>query len=175
MCHPQRISECRMHWIWCLLLLISLVALSATGANAVTTVRPRWRVLVLYENGGHHIAYSKRAKIWLDQLAANSGFDIDYIQKPDAIDDSMLSRYRLFIQLDYPPYGWPEKAVAAFERYISKRKGGWIGFHHASLLGEFDGFPMWEWFSRFMGDIRYVDYIPTFVQVTVNVENTRHP
>ena len=175
MSHSKRINECRMHWIGCLLLLTFLFGLSVTGAKAVTTRSSRWRVLVLYENGGHHIAYSRRAKIWLDQLAAGSGFDIDYIQKPDAIDDSMLSRYRLFIQLDYPPYGWPDKAVAAFERYITKGKGGWIGFHHASLLGEFDGFPMWQWFSRFMGDIRYVNYIPTFVQGTVNVEVTKHP
>jgi type 1 glutamine amidotransferase len=50
-----------------------------------------------------------------------------------------------------------------------------MGFHHATLLGEFDGFPMWQWFSRFMGDIRYLNYIPTFVQGTVNVEDTRHP
>jgi len=161
-----------MHWIGCLLLLGSLTAVCAA---ADTVDSPRWRALVLYENGGHHIAYSQRAKPWLDELAARSGFDIDYIQKPDSIDDAMLSRYSLFIQLDYPPYGWPEKAAAAFERYISNGKGGWLGFHHASLLGEFDGFPMWQWFSKFMGDIRYQNYIPTFVQGTVNVEETRHP
>ena len=43
------------------------------------------------------------------------------------------------------------------------------------LLGEFDGFPMWDWFSRFMGDIRYSNYIATFVSGKVNVEESKHP
>jgi hypothetical protein len=47
----------------------------------------------------------------------------------------------LFIQLDFPPYSWKDKAVKAFEQYINEGRGGWIGFHHATLLGEFDGFP----------------------------------
>src|SRR5215471_5459267 len=129
-------------------------------------MNPEFRVLVLYENGGHHIAYSQRARIWLDQLAANDGFDVDYIHNTDTLGDALRSRYALFIQLDYPPYGWNPQASAAFERYISEGKGGWIGFHHASLLGEFDGFPLWQWFSRFLGDIRWLNYMPTFVQGT---------
>lgn len=138
-------------------------------------MNPELRVLVLHENGGHHIAYSQRARLWLDQLAANSGFAIDYLQNTDTLDDALLSRCALFIQLDYPPYGWKESAVTAFERYISEGKGGWIGFHHASLLGEFDGFPLWQWFSRFLGDITYANYISTFAQGTVNVEAPQHP
>jgi uncharacterized protein len=104
--------------------------------------QPKFRVIALYENGGHHIAYSKVAKVWLNNLAADSNFHIDYIQNTDSIDDAFLSKYNLFIQLDYPPYGWTNKSVSAFQRYITDGKGGWIGFHHATLLGEFDGYPM---------------------------------
>ena len=129
----------------------------------------------MYENGGHHILYSKRAKIWLNKLAADSSFSIDYIQNTDSINDNFLSKYNLFIQLDFPPYGWKDTAVHAFERYITEGKGGWIGFHHASLLGEFDGYPMWQWFSSFMGDVKYKNYIATFVTAKVNVEDTNHP
>lgn len=136
---------------------------------------PRFRVVALYENGGHHVQYSKAARTWLDKLAADSNFSVDYIQSTDSIDDNFLARYRLFIQLDYPPYAWKAKAVQAFEQYISKGKGGWIGFHHASLLGEFDGYPLWQWFSRFMGDIVYKAYIPTFVTATVHIEDKLHP
>lgn len=164
-----------MHAIECLLLFSALLALCAVHATAAGPVSSRFRVLVLYENGGHHIAYSQRARIWLDQLAASRGFDVDCIHNTDPLDDTFLSRYALFIQLDYPPYGWKEQAVTAFERYLSEGIGGWIGFHHASLLGEFDGFPLWQWYSQFLGDITYVNYIPTFVQGTVNVEDTRHP
>ncbi len=146
------------------------------GFNSIAQNKnPRFHVLALYENGGHHIEYSKRAKLWLDSLAADSNFSIDYIQNTDKIDEDFLSHYQLFIQLDYPPYAWTDKAVAAFENYIEEGRGGWIGFHHATLLGEFDGYKMWDWFSQFMGGIRYKNYIATFVQGTVNVEDKQHP
>jgi type 1 glutamine amidotransferase len=134
----------------------------------------RFRVIALYENGGHHVEYSKAAHAWLDQLAADSSFSIDYIQNTDKINDEFLSHYQLFIQLDYPPYGWKPDAVRAFQKYIDEGRGGWIGFHHASLLGEFDGYPMWDWFHDFMGGIRWKNYIATFVQAQVNVEDRQH-
>ncbi|MEO5997452.1 MAG: ThuA domain-containing protein, partial [Chitinophagaceae bacterium] len=89
----------------------------------------RFRVLAIAENGGHHILYSKAARRRLDKLAADSSFSFDYIQNTDSIDDAYLQKYRLFIQLDFPPYAWKNKAVAAFERYIKEGRGGWIGFH----------------------------------------------
>jgi hypothetical protein len=151
------------------LLVISLLVFGFASAQ------PRFHVLALYENGGHHIAYSKAAKIWLDKLAADSNFTIDYIQNTDKINENFLKRYQLFIQLDYPPYGWTPGAVNAFQQYIEKGQGGWIGFHHATLLGEFDGFPMWTWFWQFMGQIRFKNYIATFADAQVNVEDRQHP
>lgn len=136
---------------------------------------PRFRVIALYENGGHHLEYSKIARIWLDKLALDSNFRIDYIQQTDSIDSAFLSRYQLFIQLDYPPYGWTPKAVKAFETYMEKGLGGWIGFHHASLLGEFDGHGIWPWFQQFMGGIRWKNYIPGFASGVVQVESPTHP
>ncbi len=55
------------------------------------------------------------------------------------------------------------------------RGGGWVGFHHASLLGEFDGYAMWPWFSNFMGGIRFKNYIAELVSGTVKVEDKTHP
>jgi type 1 glutamine amidotransferase len=157
------------------LLLFVVMPCFGFVVKAQSIQKPRFKVLALYENGGHHIAYSKRARIWLDKLAADSNFTINYIQNTDSIDDQYLSRYQLFIQLDYAPYAWKDKAVAAFEKYITEGRGGWIGFHHATLLGEFDGYPMWQWFSGFMGDIRFVNYIPGFADARVNVEDKQHP
>jgi len=136
---------------------------------------PRFRVLVLYENGGHHIEYSKRAMIWLNKLAADSNFRIDYMTNTDSMNEASLSDYRLIIQLDYAPYAWKPAAVTAFQNYIEQAKGGWIGFHHASLLGEFDGYPMWQWFSNFMGGIRWKNYIASFARATVHVEDRLSP
>lgn len=152
------------------LLLVSLFVCCRVHAQA-----PRFRVLVLAENGGHHVAFSEAAKVWLNKLAADSSFAIDYIQNPNSIDSNSLQQYQLIVQLDYPPYGWPAAAEAAFIDYIEKGKGGWVGLHHASLLGEFDGFPLWQWFYRFMGSIRFTNYIADFASATVNLEDSTHP
>ena len=135
----------------------------------------RFHVLALYENGGHHIAYSIAARGWLNKLAADSNFSITYINNTDSIDEAFLDKYQLFIQLDYPPYGWKPAASAAFVRYIEQGRGGWIGFHHATLLGEFDGYGIWPWFSGFMGGIRFTNYIPGFADGKVNIEDGKHP
>ena len=87
---------------------------------------PRFKVIALYENGGHHIEYSKAAKVWLDKLATDSNFSIDYILNTDKINDEFLSHYQLFIQLDYPPYGWKADASAAFVRYIEITRPGYL-------------------------------------------------
>ncbi|MFT3935607.1 MAG: ThuA domain-containing protein [Chitinophagaceae bacterium] len=155
-------------------LLITLISLSSPKIVAQNN-KPKFAVLAIAENGGHHIEYSKAAKIWLNKLAADSNFTIHYIENANSINDTMLSHYQLFLQLDYPPYGWPANAVKAFQQYIEKGKGGWIGFHHATLLGEFDGFPMWDWFSQFMGGIRYKNYIASFVSAIIHTEDKKHP
>lgn len=139
------------------------------------TVSPRFRVLALYENGGHHLAYSTRARTWLAKLAADSNIAIDYLTHTDSINDQLLAKYRLILQLDFVPYGWKPAAMSAFQRYIAEGRGGWVGMHHASLLGEFDGYPMWPWFHDFMGSIRWKDYIARFAGATVHTEDASHP
>jgi uncharacterized protein len=136
---------------------------------------PRFRALVLAEKASPHRAFVEAARPWLDDLARGEGFSLDYVSNTDSIDETSLARYRLFIQLDYPPYGWTPAAAAAFKTYVEKGRGGWVGFHHATLLGEFDHFPMWPWFSDFMGTIRWKAYIPTFAAGTVHVEDGAHP
>jgi len=91
------------------------------------------------------------------------------------MDTAFLAHYQLFIQLNYPPYNWTPSAAAAFTEAIEKGTIGWVGFHHATLLGEFDGFPIWPWFSQFMGGVRFTKYIPTFATGVVNVESPNHP
>lgn len=156
-----------------LVLIVAFSIVSIVGFSR--TVAPKFRVLALSESGGHHILFSNAARVWLDKLAVDSNFVVDYIHNTDKIDDQLLEQYNLFIQLDFAPYGWTGKAVAAFQKYITLGKGGWIGFHHATLLGEFDGFAIWPWFSDFMGGIRFSDYIPGFADGKVNIEDKVHP
>lgn len=158
------------------ILCLGLFLFSAFAGAATPNQPPtQFRVIALAEPGGIHQPFVDAATIWLNRLAAQSNFSIDYIQNTDPINDAFLSKYKLFIQLNYPPYNWTPAAQAAFVRYIEKGRGGWIGFHHATLLGEFDGFRMWPWFSSFMGGIRFTAYIPTFADGMVTVEDSSHP
>src|SRR6202000_1231354 len=113
-----------------IILIIMFCAFATSFAQSKT---PRFKVIALYENGGHHVEYSKAAKIWLDKLAIDSNFSIDYIQNTDKINEEFLSHYQLFIQLDYAPYAWKPAAGEAFQKYIAQGKGGRIGVHHAAL------------------------------------------
>ncbi|MGV3557282.1 ThuA domain-containing protein [Larkinella arboricola] len=151
----------------------TLLIHTACGQNK----KPAFRVLAMAEKGGGvHAPFVAAAKEWLHKVAVEQNFTIDYIENTEPINDAFLSNYQVFIQLNYPPYRWTDVAKAAFEKYIREGKGGgWIGFHHATLLGEFDGYPMWPWFSEFMGGIRYKNYIPGFAKATVHVEAKAHP
>lgn len=152
-------------------LAIIVIAMASTAQNPV----PKFNVIALAEHNSIHRPFVDAAKIWLEKEKALDNFSIDYIENTDRIDEGFLSNYQLFIQLDYPPYGWKPAAVAAFTKYIEEGRGGWIGFHHATLLGEFDGYQIWPWFSQFMGGIRFTDYIPKFATATVVTEDRSHP
>ena len=156
-------------------ILCLLCSCTVNYAQRVTSGKQPTKILVLAEKGGHHIQYSTAARVWLDKRAADNDFVVTYIQDTRPIDEEFLKQFQIFIQLDFPPYAWTEKAVAAFEKFMQRGEGGWIGIHHATLLGEFDGHPMWKWFSDFMGGIRWKNYIATFSSGRVNVEQAMHP
>jgi type 1 glutamine amidotransferase len=160
---------------------VAILVFSSLGTNLAQTTqlssltKPKFRVLALAEAGGHHIAFTKAARPWLNRCGEENGFEVDYLTNTAPITEALLARYQVFLQLDFVPYGWKPEAEAAFKSYIGQGKGGWVGLHHATLLGEFDGYPMWPWFSDFMGKIRYKNYIPTFAAGTVHVEDKSHP
>jgi uncharacterized protein len=137
---------------------------------------PKFRVVALAERaGGDHQQFVDAARLYLDKLAAENGFAVDYITGTERLNEESLAQYKLFLQLNYPPYRWAPVAKKAFEDYITQGKGGWIGFHHASLLGDFDGYPMDPWFSQFLGGIRFTHYIPDFAKATVKIEDPSSP
>ena len=163
-------SRCLARFLYLALAILFLGSMAKAQNNP-----PRFRAIALAEHGGIHQPFVDAAKIWLGKLAHDNNFAIDYIENTDKINDAFLAQYQLFIQLNYPPYMWTDTAKAAFIKYIEEGKGGWIGFHHATLLGEFDGYPIWPWFRDFMGGIRFKNYIATFATGTVTIEDKSHP
>lgn len=133
------------------------------------------KVLVLTERGGQHGGFTDAGLKWLAAEGAKGNFSITEINNARNITEAYLSQFSLVIQLDFPPYTWPKEAEDAFVKYIEEGRGGWIGFHHATLLGEFDGYPMWQWFSDFMGGVRFKNYIAPLADGTMIVEDKQHP
>jgi uncharacterized protein len=156
--------------------LLPWLAVAAVHASDAASPEVKFRIVAIAEPGqGQHQQFVEAAKIVLQQLASENNFAVDYISNTEPINDAFLAKYRLFIQLNYPPYRWTRMAKQSFIRYITRGKGGWIGFHHAGLLGDFDGYAMWPWYSKFLGDIRYTSYIPQFATATVKVDDSSHP
>ncbi len=135
-----------------------------------------YRVLVLTESAGQHKPFSDAALKWLVDESKVQNLQIQVLNNVGLLaQKSVLDGTDLVIQLDFPPYTWPKEVEQNFVDYINEGRGGWIGFHHATLLGEFDGYPLWQWFSDFMGGIRFRNYIAPLADGTVMVEAKEHP
>lgn len=133
------------------------------------------KMLVLTERGGIHEGFVAAALHWLDDYALQHHITLTVVNHAAGFTEDSLKQYKVFIQLNYPPYMWSDSSKQTFARFMEQGRMGWVGFHHASLLGEFDGYPMWPWFSGFMGGIRFKNYIAAKATATVHVEDHRHP
>ena len=154
-------------------------AIALVTATSAKTARPvTYRVIALAEverGQALHQGFVDAAMDWLQKKGTEEGFAVDYIRTTDPINEEFLAAHAVFIQLNYPPYRWTPVAEAAFKNAMSRGTIGWIGFHHASLLGTFDGFEMSPFFHEFMGNIVFKSYIPDFATGTVHVETPDHP
>ncbi len=140
---------------------IRLKTVSVTfGAGRLITASPafaqndtnRFHAPVLAERGDQHEAFVVAALEWLKGTAAKDHFAIDVFENPNQSNKAFLARYQVIIQLNYPPYRWSDEAKAAFQDYIEQGRGGWVGLHHATLLGELRrALPMWPLVLRFHG------------------------
>lgn len=157
-----------------ILLSLFILLLSFSPKNAIYA-QSKIKVVVLAERGEIHESFVVAALKWLNEYNKKSKFEYTIITNADTISTAFLADHKLFLQLNYPPYRWSDIAKAAFEDYIDNGKGAWIGFHHASLLGEFDGYAMWQWFSDFLGGIRFKNYVAARVDGEVYIEDKKHP
>lgn len=142
--------------------------------NRKGTAAPR-KVLVLAERGGLHEGFTAAALKWLEMQKERFNMELTVLNSAKDIPEGELEKYHLVLQLNYPPYAWSGAAQKDMQDYIDRGIGSYIGFHHATLLGEFDGYKMWDWFSDFMGKIRFKNYIAGKSDGTVEVENRLHP
>ena len=154
------------------LLLAAAMCLSFAAYGLDSTPR---KVLVLAERGGLHEGFTATGLQWLEEQKERFNMELTVLNSATEIPAGELPKYQLVLQLNYPPYAWSEASQKDMQQYIDEGRGGYIGFHHASLLGEFDGYKMWGWFSDFLGKIRYKNYIAEKCSGRVWVEDREHP
>ena len=87
---------------------------------------PKANILVVSENGGHHKPFTDVAVPWLDSISASRGFTVTVINNMNDVNAEFLKNFNAVIQLDFPPYTWPEAAQEAFIEYVEKGLGGYI-------------------------------------------------
>ncbi len=154
------------------------VLMLAVSACAEAGRTPAFRALVLAEHDTNHGSMVDAATPFLNRLAEENNFAVDFIENIEKIDDAFLSPYQLLIQLNWTPIGWSKPQQKAFRNYIEQGKG-WVGLHHAGLTGERvlgAGQENWTWYQdRFFGGARYRDYITPPVKATVIIEDRKHP
>jgi uncharacterized protein len=128
-------------------------------------------VLAIAEYDDNHGPFVEAAKTWLE---GESKLTITWIESPDSITDELLADKGLILQLNYPPW-FDDGPKAAFEKYITENKGGWVGLHHASLYGPVVTDQTWPWFYTFLGSVNFKGYIAEFAAADVEIEATSHP
>ena len=74
-----------------------------TGSSGLLAKSPGFKVLVLTERGGQHEGFVVAALDWLNIYAAEKNFDVTVINHAGDINDTMLVKYKVIIQLNYPP------------------------------------------------------------------------
>jgi type 1 glutamine amidotransferase len=156
--------------------LIVLMVMLITGL-AQAAAAPRFKVVFLAEESpsDQHYQTVLAAKAWIAKLATDSNFSVTCVVDPKGFTDTYLADYKVIFEFNYPPFNWNTTSVAAFQKYMEQGKGGWVGFHHASLYGSAVGETGWPWFSTFLGGIQYTGYIAALATATVRLEDTLHP
>lgn len=155
-------------WALMMVLFMSMTTMAQVAKKTV-------KVLVLTERGDQHESFVAAAMDWLADFGKEHNYEFTEFNHADGLNKKVLKKYDVFLQLNYPPYTWSKDSEQAFIHAIEKGKIGWVGFHHATLLGEFDGYSMWDWFSNYMGGIRFKSYIAPTASGKVTIEAPEHP
>src|SRR6267154_1266154 len=91
------------------------IILLCSGVSTVLKAQPKFKAIVLTERGGNHESFVVAALDWLNDYSKKANFEYIVLNNPDTITEAFLSGYKLFIQLNYPPYRWSDQSKAAFE------------------------------------------------------------
>ena len=150
-------------------LLITLLYMA--GVDHAAAQQKAFKVLVVASADPDHDPMINRAKPFLEKIAAENHFLLDFTRDSRLINDENLNQYQVIVQLHLAPFDMSRSEQMAMQHFISRGKG-WVGVHAAGLTGkQFLGpnTPYWQWFEKLMGGIVSVSYthltLPTILRV----------
>jgi uncharacterized protein len=154
-----------------------MMALILCGCSAgPRSPAPAFKVLVVASSDHDHEAMIAKAQPFLEALAAENHFALDFTKDTGQIDEANLAKYQVFIQFHLAPFNMSASQQKALQKFIEDGHG-WIGIHAAGLTGKqflAPGTPYWQWFQDLMGDIVYSPH-PAIQNGSVVLEDRRHP
>jgi uncharacterized protein len=173
--HMERFDFLSLRFVAGLLAGVLALAVAGCWVDARMT-EPAFRVLVVASSDPDHDAMIVEAKPFLEGIAADNGFALDFTRDANEIEAANLARYQVFVQLHLAPFNMSRPQQAALQRFVEQGHG-WIGVHAAGLTGtqfQAPGTPYWQWFEDLMGGIVYSPH-PAFQKGSVVVEDREHP
>ena len=157
-------------------LIFLLTTISIFGFNISNAQHPGFKVLVVASADPDHDPMILQSKAFLEKIAAENNFVVDFTRDATTLNDENLNRYQVFVQLHLAPFDMTRSQQIALQHFISRGKG-WVGVHAAGLTGkQFLGpsTPYWQWFERLMGGIVYTPH-PAKQTGILEVEDNTHP
>jgi uncharacterized protein len=139
-------------------------------------MRPLFKALVVASVAKDHLAMITSAKPFFAELAAENGFEVDFTDDADTINDENLARYQVFVMLHLAPFDMTLGQQEALQQFI-EGGNGWVGIHAAGLAGKAfvgSGTRYWQWFEDFLGSVTYLPH-PAYQKGAVIVEDRAHP
>ena len=155
-----------------LAMVLALICCSASSSAQA----PAFNAVVVATRAEDHSAMIAAAKPFLAELGARYNFAVDFAQDISEVNDAVLARCQILVQLQLAPFEVPPAQQGAFRRFV-EQGGGWVGIHAAGLTGTQFVDPKtvyWKWFEDFFGGVVYSPH-PAFQMATVVVEDRNHP
>jgi TRAP-type C4-dicarboxylate transport system substrate-binding protein len=114
------------------LLFLSILFLTFTTKTEAQKLP--FKVLAVASADPDHDPMIKQSKAFLEKIAAENNFEVDFTRDATLINDENLTNYQVLVQLHLAPFDMTRKEQQAMQHFISRGKG-WVGIHAAGLTG----------------------------------------
>lgn len=133
-------------------------------------------MLVVSSKAEDHRDINAAARPFLSRMGLENGFEADFGDTADVINEENLARYQVFLMLNLAPFEMTVRRQEALQSFI-ERGGGWVGVHAAGLTGKDftdPATPYWQWFEELLGGITYIPH-PAYQTGRLVIEDRLHP